>query len=86
MNLGELLLLPDEEITRILKDKIIIVGDFMENDMHDPVRDYLWTVNSHQCLFSATKSRYPGHASFCIDTTGNLFIFIFPGFSQGGLY
>jgi len=35
MNLGELLLLPDEEITRILKDKIIIVGDFMENDMHE---------------------------------------------------
>lgn len=35
VNLGELLLLPDEDISAFLQDRIVIVGDFYENDMHE---------------------------------------------------
>jgi len=35
VNLGELLLLPDEDIQEYLKGKIVVIGDFRENDMHE---------------------------------------------------
>ncbi|MEM8893703.1 MAG: CHASE2 domain-containing protein [Bacteroidota bacterium] len=35
INLGELLLLPDEDIQEYLRDKIVVIGDFRENDMHE---------------------------------------------------
>lgn len=35
VNLGELLLLPDEDVSKFLKDKFIVIGDFYENDMHE---------------------------------------------------
>jgi hypothetical protein len=35
INLGELLFLPDEDIHEYVGDKIVVIGDFMENDMHE---------------------------------------------------
>ncbi len=35
VNLGELLTLPDADITSFLEDKIVIMGDFFEHDMHE---------------------------------------------------
>lgn len=35
INLGELLLLPDEDIQAYLSDKIVVIGDFRENDFHE---------------------------------------------------
>jgi len=35
INLGELLMLPPEDIAQFLQGKIVIVGDFFENDMHE---------------------------------------------------
>ncbi len=35
ISLGELLFLPPEEINSFLAGKIVIVGDFLENDMHE---------------------------------------------------
>lgn len=37
INLGELLLLPDEDIQDYLKGKIVVVGDFRENDFHETI-------------------------------------------------
>ncbi|MEQ8711817.1 MAG: CHASE2 domain-containing protein [Cyclobacteriaceae bacterium] len=35
INLGELLLLPDEDIQAYLADKIVVIGDFRANDFHE---------------------------------------------------
>jgi len=35
INLGELLLLPPQEIINFLDNKIVILGDFLENDFHE---------------------------------------------------
>lgn len=35
INLGELLYLPPEDIEEFLADKMVIIGDFHENDMHE---------------------------------------------------
>jgi len=37
INLGELLVLPAEDIADFLKNKIVIVGDFYERDMHESI-------------------------------------------------
>ncbi|MEL6559288.1 MAG: hypothetical protein AAFQ94_13950 [Bacteroidota bacterium] len=37
VNLGELLLLSDEDIRDFVKEKLVILGDFRENDMHETV-------------------------------------------------
>lgn len=37
INLGELLLLPDEDIQAYLADKIVVVGDFRANDFHETI-------------------------------------------------
>lgn len=37
VNLGELLLLPEEDIIDFVQDKLVILGDFRENDMHETV-------------------------------------------------
>ena len=34
-HLGELLLLPEEDIASFLKNKIVVIGDFYEDDMHE---------------------------------------------------
>lgn len=35
INLGELLFLPDADIQEFVADKIVVIGDFLENDMHE---------------------------------------------------
>ncbi|MCH7513144.1 MAG: CHASE2 domain-containing protein [Bacteroidetes bacterium] len=35
VNLGELLLLPDADVSSFLENKIVIIGDFFEHDMHE---------------------------------------------------
>ena len=35
VNLGELLLLPDEDIQAYLAGKLVVIGDFRENDLHE---------------------------------------------------
>lgn len=37
VNLGELLYLPEEDIGQFVAGKIIVIGDFFENDMHETV-------------------------------------------------
>jgi hypothetical protein len=37
VSLGELLYLPDEEIQSFVEDKILIIGDFFEQDMHETI-------------------------------------------------
>jgi hypothetical protein len=37
INLGELLLLPPEDIAAFIDGKIVILGDFMENDFHETI-------------------------------------------------
>lgn len=37
VSLGELLYLPDEDIQQYVANKIIVIGDFYENDMHETV-------------------------------------------------
>lgn len=37
VNLGELLLLPEEDIHAFVKGKLVILGDYKENDMHETV-------------------------------------------------
>lgn len=37
VGMGELLYLPDEDIQDFLADKIVVVGDFFENDMHETI-------------------------------------------------
>ncbi len=35
VNLGELLILPDEDIAAFLENKIVVIGDYFEYDMHE---------------------------------------------------
>ncbi|MGB3467348.1 MAG: hypothetical protein WBA74_18840, partial [Cyclobacteriaceae bacterium] len=37
VNLGELLLLPEEEVRAFVEGKLVVLGDFRENDMHETV-------------------------------------------------
>jgi len=37
VNLGELLILPEEDITHFLENKILIIGDFFNGDMHETI-------------------------------------------------
>ena len=37
INLGELLLLPEEDIAAFLQDKFVIIGDFYEIDLHETI-------------------------------------------------
>lgn len=37
INLGELLILPREDIADFLHNKIVVIGDFFENDMHETI-------------------------------------------------
>ena len=37
ISLGELLYLLDEDIQEYLNGKVVVIGDFFENDMHETV-------------------------------------------------
>jgi hypothetical protein len=37
INLGELFLLPDEDIAAFLEDKFVVIGDFYEIDLHETI-------------------------------------------------
>lgn len=37
LNLGELLMLPDEQVHEIIKDRLLVLGDFVETDNHQTI-------------------------------------------------
>lgn len=76
ISLGELLFLSDQDIQSYLKGKIVVIGDFFENDMHETVLEItagpLILLNAYLTIMNG-------------DTVVNIWFFLFLGSAYAGL-